>query len=106
MGDPIKKDSRFSKLGTDRKFRGVGRKQRKVKIDSRFQSLFTQEKFVSKCSVDKRGRPRHLSAKEDYAKFYDLDSSKEEDDEKEKVKAKPSKKEEVGKKNRDNTSEE
>ena len=49
---------------------------------------------------------RHLTAKEDYAKFYDLDTSEEEDDEKKKVKAKPSKKEEVGKKNRDNTSEE
>ena len=49
---------------------------------------------------------RHLTAKEDYAKFYDLDSSEEEDDEKEKLKAKPSKKKEVAKKNRDNTSEE
>ena len=48
---------------------------------------------------------RHLTAKEDYAKFYDLDSS-EEDDEKEKLMAKPSKKKEVAKKNRDNTSEE
>ena len=46
-----------------------------------------------------------MTAKEDYAKFYDLDSS-EEDDEKEKLKAKPSKKKEVAKKNRDNTSEE
>ena len=41
-----------------------------------------QEKFVSKCSVDKRGRPKHLSAKEDYEKFYDLDSSDEEEEEK------------------------
>ena len=49
---------------------------------------------------------RHLTAKEDYAKFYDLDSSEEEDDEKEKLKAKPSKKKEVAKKNRDSTREE
>jgi len=106
MGDPGE-DARFSKLGTEKRFRRAGKKHsKKVKIDSRFQGLFTQEKFVSKCAVDKRGKPRHLTAKEDYAKFYDLDSSEEEDDEKEKVKAKPSKKKEVAKKKRDNTSEE
>ena len=53
-------DARFSKLGTEKRFRRAGKKHssKKVKIDSRFQGLFTQEKFVSKCAVDKRGRPR------------------------------------------------
>lgn len=86
MGDPISQDSRFKKLGTDKKFRKVGRKHKKVKIDSRFQSLFTQDKFLNKCSVDKRGRPKHLSAKEDYEKFYDLDSSDEDEESDEKNK--------------------
>ena len=58
MGDPGE-DARFSKLGTEKRFRRAGKKHsKKVKIDSRFQGLFTQEKFVSKCAVDKRGRPR------------------------------------------------
>ena len=73
-------DSRFSKLGTDKKFLSVSKKQKKVKIDKRFQSLFTSEKFASKCSVDKRGRPKSLSAKENFEKFYDLDDSDSSDD--------------------------
>ena len=61
MGDPHPvEDARFSKLGTEKRFRRAGKKHsKKVKIDSRFQGLFTQEKFVSKCAVDKRGRPRY-----------------------------------------------
>jgi len=73
-------DSRFSKLGTDKKFLSVSKKQKKVKIDKRFQSLFTSEKFASKCSVDKRGRPKSLSAKENFEKFYDLEDSESSDD--------------------------
>jgi hypothetical protein len=34
------KDERFAKVGTDRKFRFLGKKERKVKIDNRFQSVF------------------------------------------------------------------
>jgi hypothetical protein len=139
-------DPRFARLGTEHRFRGAaGQKQRKVKIDKRFQSLFTQvrslltaeqnllmlllllllllllfmdlmfillhlllliitcivqEKFVSKCSVDKRGRPKHLTAKENYERFYDLDSSEEESDEESErgkfVKKKPVKTKDAG----------
>ena len=32
-------DSRFAKLGTEKKFRSLGKKHKKVKIDSRFQVL-------------------------------------------------------------------
>ena len=81
--DPILNDKRFAKLATDKKFRSVGKKHKKVKIDKRFGSLFTDKNFVSKCSVDKRGRPKHLSAKESYEKFYNLeddDSSSSDDD--------------------------
>jgi len=79
--DPIESDPRFKKLGTDKKFRNVSKKHRKVKIDKRFESLFTKEKFVNKCPVDKRGRPRHLTAKENYEKFYQLDSEESSEDE-------------------------
>ena len=66
MMDPILSDKRFAKLATDKKFRSVGKKHKKVKIDKRFGSLFTNKNFVSKCSVDKRGRPKNLSAKADF----------------------------------------
>ena len=77
-------DSRFSKFSTDPKYRNVPKKQRKVKIDERFQSMFKDKKFVSKVSVDKRGRPGNFSTKENFEKFYHLDSSDDEDDEEEK----------------------
>jgi len=80
MMDPILSDKRFAKLATDKKFRSVGKKHKKVKIDKRFGSLFTNKNFVSKCSVDKRGRPKNLSAKESYEKFYKLDESSSEDE--------------------------
>jgi len=73
-------DSRFSKFKTDPKFRNVPKKQRKVQIDERFQSMFKDKKFVSKVSVDKRGRPGNYSTKENFEKFYHLENSDEEDD--------------------------
>merc|ERR1711936_493162 len=80
MGDPIHSDPRFSKLGKERKFLSVSKKHKKVKIDKRFQSLFSNDKFVSKCTVDKRGRPKNLSSKESYEKFYDLEETDTSDD--------------------------
>ena len=82
-------DPRFSKFQTDPKFRTVPRKERKVKIDDRFSAVLKDKKFVSKVNVDKRGRPGNFSTKENYQKFYELDSSDsessdEEDDDKEK----------------------
>ena len=75
-------DPRFTKLFTDPKFRDVPKKEKKVKIDQRFQSLFKDKKFVSKVSVDKRGRPGNYSTKENYEKFYQMDSdSDDEEDE-------------------------
>ncbi len=85
-------DPRFSKLFSDPKFRNVPKKQKKVKIDQRFQSLFTDKKFVSKVSVDKRGRPGNFSTKENYEKFYQMDTSSEsdeDDDDKEKKEEAP-----------------
>ena len=73
-------DSRFSKFNTDPKFRNVPKKQRKVQIDERFQSMFKDKKFVSKVSVDKRGRPGNYSTTEDYKKLYHLEKSDDDDD--------------------------
>ena len=81
--DPILNDKRFAKLATDKKFRSVGKKHKKVEIDKRFGALFTNKNFVSKCSVDKRGRPKNLSAKESYEKFYQLEDDSSSDDDQE-----------------------
>ena len=74
-------DPRFTKLFTDPKFRNVPKKEKKVKIDQRFQSLFKDKKFVSKVSVDKRGRPGNFSTKENYEKFYQMDSDSDSESE-------------------------
>lgn len=81
--DPILNDKRFAKLATDKKFRSVGKKHKKVEIDKRFGALFTNKNFVSKCTVDKRGRPKNLSAKESYEKFYQLEDDSSSDDDQE-----------------------
>jgi len=74
------KDTRFAKIATNSKFLPVGKKKRKVAIDNRFKSMFQDDRFVSKCTVDPRGRPKTLSSKENYKKFYELKGSDESDD--------------------------
>ncbi len=37
--DSVLKDSRFAKIATDKKFRPLEKKKRKVNIDNRFQSV-------------------------------------------------------------------
>ena len=81
-------DPRFTKLFTDPKFRDVPKKEKKVKIDQRFQSLFKDKKFVSKVSVDKRGRPGNYSTKENYEKFYQMDSDSDDEEDEEDTKTK------------------
>ena len=69
-------DDRFAKFATDPKFRSVSRKDKKVKIDKRFQSMFTDKRFSNKVGVDKRGRTEDFSSKETYQKFYRLKGDK------------------------------
>ncbi|XP_068141375.1 ESF1 homolog [Drosophila tropicalis] len=76
----IWQDSRFQHLLADPRFRGVPKVQRKVKIDKRFEGMFTDDKFKVKYTVDKYGRPINKSNAEDLKKFYELDESDEEDD--------------------------
>ncbi|XP_022232986.2 LOW QUALITY PROTEIN: pre-rRNA-processing protein esf1 [Drosophila obscura] len=68
-------DARFQHLMADPRFKGVPKVQRKVKIDKRFQGMFTDDKFKVKYTVDKYGRPVNTSNAEDLRKFYELDEN-------------------------------
>jgi len=78
--DSVLKDSRFAKIATDKKFRPLEKKKRKVNIDNRFQSVLKDERFISNCNIDPRGRPKSYSSKENYEKFYELKGSSSESD--------------------------
>lgn len=77
MGD-ILKDSRFGKYLNDPRYRQIPKHERKVKIDKRFQSMFNDEKFKVKYTVDKRGRPVNETSTENLRKYYELEESGEE----------------------------
>lgn len=76
----ILKDSRFAKYLKDPKYRQIPKHERKVKIDKRFQSMFSDEKFKVKYTIDKRGRPINETATENLRKYYDLEESDESTD--------------------------
>ncbi|XP_015281492.1 PREDICTED: ESF1 homolog [Gekko japonicus] len=84
-------DQRFTRVNKDPRFWEMPEKERKVKIDKRFQAMFHDKKFKLKYTVDKRGRPVHRSSTEDMKRFYALSDSDLSEEEKEtKVKkAKP-----------------
>ena len=46
----------------------------------RFKSMFNDKRFVDKVDVDKRGRPKSFATKENFEKFYQLESSSENDE--------------------------
>ena len=58
-------DQRFAHVKTDPKFRRIPKGARKVKIDSRFKSMFKDKQFKVKYTVDKRGRPVNHTSTED-----------------------------------------
>ncbi|KAJ2949116.1 hypothetical protein O0L34_g6055 [Tuta absoluta] len=98
MGD-ILKDSRFTKYLNDPKYRQIPKHERKVKIDKRFQSMFSDDKFKVKYSVDKRGRPVNETSTENLRKYYDIDeseSSSSEDSVTEEVEVRKSEKKSTG----------
>ncbi|XP_048456529.1 ESF1 homolog isoform X1 [Rhincodon typus] len=92
----IMNDGRFSQVMTDPRFWEMPDKERKIKIDKRFQGMFHDKKFKLNYTVDKRGRPINHSTTEDLKRFYDLDSEDsdlgESEDMKEKGKGKVKKK--------------
>lgn len=79
----IWQDERFKHLVSDPRFRGIPKTQRKVKIDKRFQGMFTEDKFKVKYTVDKYGRRVNKSNADDLRKYYELNSSDTETDENE-----------------------
>uniref|UniRef100_A0A1J3F548 Pre-rRNA-processing protein esf1 n=1 Tax=Noccaea caerulescens TaxID=107243 RepID=A0A1J3F548_NOCCA len=73
------KDPRFSSAHTDPRFRTVPRRQTKVAIDSRFQSVLTDK---ASAPVDKRGkRMRKGRGKDSLKEFYRIDEDEDEDEE-------------------------
>ncbi|XP_044310324.1 ESF1 homolog isoform X2 [Varanus komodoensis] len=68
-------DQRFSRITKDPRFWEMPEKERKIKIDKRFQAMFHDKKFKLKYTVDKRGRPIQHSSTEDLKRFYDLSDS-------------------------------
>ncbi|KAG2467174.1 ESF1 protein, partial [Polypterus senegalus] len=87
----MKKDERFSHVMKDPRFWEMPEKERKVKIDKRFQSMFYDKKFKLKYTVDKRGRPISHTSTDDLKRFYalsDSDISEQEDKEQDEKKKK------------------
>lgn len=78
-------DERFRRVQKDPRFWEMPEKEQKVKIDKRFQSMFHDQRFKVKQTVDKRGRPVSHSTSEDLRRFYKLSDSDEDDDEPPKV---------------------
>lgn len=70
-------DKRFLHVKKDPKFRKVPKSESKVKIDGRFQSMFTDKQFQSNYTSDKRGRPVKLRSNQDLKRFYEVSSEEE-----------------------------
>ncbi|KAK6300288.1 hypothetical protein J4Q44_G00283860 [Coregonus suidteri] len=71
-------DDRFQKVKKDPRFWEMPEKEHKIKIDKRFQSMFHDDRFKLKYTVDKRGRPVNHTTSEDLKRFYNLSDSEEE----------------------------
>jgi len=66
-------DERFQHIATDPRFRTLRRSKQKVKADSRWRSMLKDERFTHKATtIDKRGRPKYTSMKEDYRRLVRL----------------------------------
>ncbi|XP_045078095.1 ESF1 homolog [Coregonus clupeaformis] len=86
-------DDRFQKVKKDPRFWEMPEKEHKIKIDKRFQSMFHDDRFKLKYTVDKRGRPVNHTTSEDLKRFYNLsDSEEEKEDGKDKEEKKKKKK--------------
>lgn len=85
-------DDRFLKVKKDPRFWEMPDKDRKVKIDKRFQSMFHDDRFKLKYTVDKRGRPVNHTSAEDLKRFYKVSDSDLSDDEQQEVKKEKKKK--------------
>ncbi|XP_074596875.1 ESF1 homolog [Brevipalpus obovatus] len=71
-------DERFKQVLTDPRFKTLSKKRRRIKVDSRFKSMF-DKKFNGGCLIDKRGRKVNRSAEKTLKKFYEVSSEEEEE---------------------------
>lgn len=80
-------DDRFAALQNDPRYRLPSRKEARTAVDPRFQSLFTDQEFRKKASVDRYGRKiKPESGNNDLERLYRLDKSdKKKNDKKEEV---------------------
>ncbi|XP_031168902.1 ESF1 homolog [Sander lucioperca] len=74
-------DERFLRVQKDPRFWEMPERDRKIKIDKRFQSMFHDKRFKEKYTVDKRGRPINQTSTEDLKRFYKLSDSEDDEDE-------------------------
>ena len=84
--DELKNDVRFIHITKNPRFRPISKKDKKLKIDRRFASMFNDPKLKLKYTVDKRGRSliREQTIRHDRNQFYHLeqnDSSTSSDEE-------------------------
>ena len=77
----IKDDARFSKIGTDPRFRLPSKRTTHVTLDKRFAHMLRDDDFSKRAVVDRYGRkiPK-ASGKRDLERFYRLEDEKEEGD--------------------------
>lgn len=67
-------DSRFSALSKDPRYRLPSRKEARTAVDPRFKSLFTDQEFRKKASVDRYGRKiKPEAGKKELERLYQLD---------------------------------
>ncbi|XP_028828014.1 ESF1 homolog [Denticeps clupeoides] len=71
----LRGDDRFQKVQKDPRFWEMPDKDRRIKIDKRFRSMFHDERFKLKYTVDKRGRPVDHTSSDDLKRFYNLADS-------------------------------
>ena len=76
MSDAV--DNRFSRVVQDPRFKKIPRVERQVKIDARFEKMFTDKSFHTKFSRDKRGKRLDGNKVEDLDKFYELKHKEDE----------------------------
>ena len=70
-------DERFSALATDPRYRLPSRKQARTAVDPRFKTLFTDQGFRQKASVDRYGRKVNPEAgRKDLERLYRLEKEK------------------------------
>ncbi|KAB5523647.1 hypothetical protein PHYPO_G00154970 [Pangasianodon hypophthalmus] len=91
-------DERFARVKKDPRFWEMPDVEQKVRIDKRFQSMFHDERFKLKYTVDKRGRPVNHTSTEDLKRFYKLSDSEQSDTDAEQEEKKKKKKKKAVKK--------